>query len=113
MPLEFPRFTVYLRPDEEDADPIEHDVVVNFQDQTRVEPVLSKMGLTMRGAPLTTSTAWCWAALTRTGRYKKTWDQFLNFDCMGIEDPDKAAGGEGGATVTVDPTPQVTPDGSP
>jgi hypothetical protein len=105
MALEFPKFTVHLRADDaDDADATTpHVVVVNFQDQLRAELELGKRNMTMKGNPLNTSAAWCWASLVRAGLYSKSFDQFHGMDCAGIETE------EDSPLETVDPTQQVTP----
>jgi hypothetical protein len=107
MALEFPKFTVHLRADDADNPDAttEHQVVVNFQDQLRAELELGKRNMTMKGNPLNTSAAWCWASLVRGGVYSKTFDSFHGMDCAGIETEDDAPA----STVTVDPTQQATP----
>lgn len=105
MALEFPKFTVHLRkPTDDDHDATEqHAVVVNFQDQLRAELELGKRNMTMKGAPLNTSAAWCWASLVRAGIYTRGFDSFHGMDCAGIETE------EDSPTEAVDPTPQATP----
>lgn len=104
MSLEFPRFTVHMRtPTADDPDATTtHDVVVNFQDQLRAELELGKRGMSMKGAPLNTSAAWCWASLVRAGKYAKGFETFHSMDVAGIETEDDSP------TETVDPTHQAT-----
>jgi hypothetical protein len=108
MALEFPRFTVHLRNADDPEQTTAHDVVVNFQDQLRAELELSKRHMSMKGNPLNTSAAWCWASLVRTGVYSKAFDQFHGIDVAGIETEQDVTTGRP-TTETVDPTQLATP----
>lgn len=100
MALEREKFLVYLQ-DENEAVTV-HPVTIHHVDMTRGEVVTMLEG-TPEKAGLNLATAWCWAAMTRLGLYSRSYTQFRDMDCVGLEDDGKE---------TVDPTQLGTPDAS-
>lgn len=110
MPLELPRYVVYLvdhsAPSEPNTPPdqlpvTEHLVTVHHADQLRAELELASAGVPARGTNMHLTDCWCWAALVRTGDYSGPWQRFAAQDCRGIQEPTEA---QGGGFLTVDPT---------
>lgn len=101
MPLELPRYTVYLGdPDQ----PTEHTATVVGADQMLAEQAAPRYGITDLGSrPMTLTYLWCWAALKRTGDYADDWTSFQQ-SVLSVDEPE---------TVAVDPTPRDHGTGSP
>ena len=109
MPLELPRYVVYVVDHETPSEPntpadalpvVEHIITVHHADQLRAELELSAAGVSSRNMQHLTN-AWCWASLVRQGLYSGPWQRFAAQDCRGIQEPTEE---QGGGMVTVDPT---------
>lgn len=101
MPLEREKFLVYLQ-DENERITV-HNVTIHHPDMLRGELEHNRQGAPDRGANLNLVTAWCWAAMTRMGAYAKSFPQFRDMECLGVEDDGKDR---------VDPTQLETPEPS-
>lgn len=110
MPLELPRYVVYVVDHGVTTDPnvpadalpvAEHVVTIHHTDQLRAELELANAGVQARQAQLHMTNAWCWASLVRQGLYSGPWQRFAAQDCRGIQEPTED---QGGGMVTVDPT---------
>lgn len=101
MALEREKFLVYVQDENEKV--TVHSVTVHHADMLRGELEHNRQGAPEKGANLNLATAWCWAALTRMGDYTKSYPQFRDMECLGLEDDGKE---------TVDPTQLETPDAS-
>lgn len=110
MPLELPRYVVYVVDHDVTTEPnvpadalpvAEHLVTIHHTDQLRAELQLASSGVQARQAQLHLTNAWCWAALSRLGLYSGPWERFAAQDCRGIQEPTED---QGGGMVTVDPT---------
>lgn len=98
MALEREKFLVYLE-DPLTQEVTVHSVTIRHVDMTRGELEHLRQGGPERGAGLNMATVWCWAALTRMGLYARSFPEFRDNDCVGLEDD---------GTETVDPTQPVT-----
>lgn len=98
MPLEREKFLVYLQDENENV--TVHHVTIQHTDMLRGELEHNRQGAPEKGANLNLATTWCWAALTRMGLYSKSFAQFRDMECLGLEDDGKE---------TVDPTQEETP----
>lgn len=105
MPLQRPKYRVYLNPpaDAESAEPIEHEVEITHGDNLRGELEANKHGLpSVKDAPMNHTTVWLWCALVRLGLYAHDYRQFKLQDLAGIEPVRDEAGEQ--ATTDVPPT---------
>ena len=100
MALQLERFLVYLQDENEQV--TEHGVTVRHVDMLRGELEHSRQG-NPDTARLNLVTTWCWAALTREGLYTRSFADFRDRDCLGLEDDGQE---------TVDPTQAATPAAS-
>lgn len=109
MPLELPRYVVYLVDHGVTTDPnvpadelpvAEHLVTIHHADQLRAELELAAAGVPAR-AGLNLTNAWCWASMVRQGLYSGPWQRFSTQDCRGVQEPTED---QGGGFLTVDPT---------
>ena len=118
MPLHAPTYTILMDdPDRPETPATESTVVVRNADQLRAELEGSKLGLGGRGmsaAPLNYTTLWLWAAMTRTGAWVGTFQEFkAQLVAFQPLDPDGDKLTEGGEVPEVDPTNPDRGTGSP
>lgn len=97
MALERERFLVTVQDPNENMST--HQVVIHHQDMLRGELENNRQG-NPDGARLNLVTAWCWAAMTRMGLCTAPYDQWRDFQLVGLEDD---------GSETVNPTPPETP----
>lgn len=102
MPLKREAYIVHLNP-LDDGGPTEHRVTITHQDMMRGEEAHLATGAPYKAA-LGLTTAWCWAAMMRTGQWAGTYVMFRDTAVAGIED---------GGDETVDPTQPETSGESP
>lgn len=98
--LERERFIVTVQ--DPNGDMTAHHVTIHHQDMLRGELENHRQG-NPDGARLNLVTTWCWAAMTREGLCSVGFDQWRDFQLVGLEDD---------GTETVDPTPVTTHDDS-
>lgn len=98
-------FTVYIKPADASDEPAEHEVTVIWPDRLVAEQAYTRMGINGETQHHAVLTAWCWAALRRTGVYTGELGEFRTADCLHIEN-------EEGTEEDADPTQKAAPTGS-
>jgi hypothetical protein len=107
MPLNRPRFDVYVNTTADDPEEYA-GVTITHQDQLKAEAQLARAGIDPQGHALTLTTAWCWAALVRMDVYSGTFKRFYDTDCAGVETP-----ADGETSDAVDPIHRAAGTASP
>lgn len=108
-----PAYIVTLAGATPEDEPTELRVVIHHQDQLRAELELTRKGMDLK-AHLHLSTAFCWAALKRTGDYGGNFDTFANHDLLGLQDGgNDPVGPTRTAAATDSPSPSPSPTPAP